>query len=139
MRKTMFAWALCALVAAGAAHAQTQEAVAQARFNKGRELFIAQQYGPALVEFRGATELYESPNTRLYIARCERELGHVAAAYVEFERAASEAADRSRTDPKYASTHDVAKTEGSALRSEKSEACILINGLVGLFQFFDCP
>jgi hypothetical protein len=125
MRKTMLAWALCALVAAGAAHAQTQEAVAQTRFNKGRELFIAQQYAPALVEFRAASELYESPNTRLYIARCERELGHVAAAYVEFERAASEAADRSKSDPRYASTHDVAKNEGSALAPKIAHVTVL--------------
>ena len=123
--KSRYAWALCALLAAGAAHAQTQEAFAQARFNKGRELFIANQFAPALVEFRAAGDLYESPNTRLYIARCERELGHSAAAYVEFERAASEAADRSRSDPRYASTHDVAKSEGSALQSKIAHVTVL--------------
>jgi hypothetical protein len=123
--KARFGWALAALLVTTAATAQTQEAVAQARFNKGRELFIANQYAPALVEFRAASELYESPNTRLYIARCERELGHVAAAYVEYERAASEAADRAASDPRYTSTRDVAKQEGGALEKKLAHVTVL--------------
>jgi hypothetical protein len=123
--KRKFGWALAALLVASTAAAQTQEAVAQARFNKGRELFIANQYAPALVEFRAASELYESPNTRLYIARCERELGHAAAAYVEYERAASEAADRAASDPRYTSTRDVAKQEGSALEKKLAHVTVL--------------
>ena len=121
----MRAWALTALLVAASAGAQTQEAVAQARFNKGRELFIANQYAPALVEFRAASELYESPNTRLYIARCERELGHGAAAYVAYERAASEAADRAASDPRYASTRDVAKQEGAAVEKKLAHVTVL--------------
>jgi hypothetical protein len=92
MKATSLAFA-CVLVSS-VAFAQTQEGVARTRFNKGRDLFIAKQYEPALVEFRAAAELYESPNTRLYIGRCERELGHAASAYVELGRAATEAADR---------------------------------------------
>ncbi len=126
MRRTAFACALAAacLLSVGAS-AQTQEAVAQTRFNKGRELFIAGQFAPALVEFRAATELYESPNTRLYIARCERELGHFASAYIELERAASEAADRSRADPRYASTRDAAKQEASAIEPKLAHVTVL--------------
>ena len=124
MNKTC-AWALAALLVASSVSAQTQEAVAQARFNKGRELFIANQYAPALVEFRAASELYESPNTRLYIARCERELGHAAAAFVEYERAASEAADRAASDPRYTSTRDVAKQEGAALEKKLAHVTVL--------------
>lgn len=123
--KARFGWALAALLVTTAAASQTQEAVAQARFNKGRELFIANQYAPALVEFRAASELYESPNTRLYIGRCERELGHVAAAYVEFQRAASEAADRAASDPRYASTRDVAKQEEAAVEKKLAHVTVL--------------
>jgi len=120
-----FGWALAALLVTATVGAQTQEAVAQARFNKGRELFIANQYAPALVEFRAASELYESPNTRLYIGRCERELGHVAAAYVAFERAASEAADRAASDPRYSSTRDAAKQEVAALEKKLAHVTVL--------------
>ncbi len=88
------------------------------RFGKGRDLFMAQKYAEALVEFRAASELLASPNTRLYIARCERELGHPGRAYVEFQRAASEAADRARSDPKYATTRDNARQEAQALEGK---------------------
>ena len=105
-----------------------QEAIAQTRFGKGRELFIAGKYAEALAEFRAAGELFESPNTRLYIGRCERALGHLAAAHVELERAASEAADRAHADPRYASTHDVAKQEASALEAKLGHVTILAPG-----------
>jgi hypothetical protein len=120
-----FSWALAALLVSASAGAQTQEGVAQVRFNKGRELFIANQFAPALVEFRAASELYESPNTRLYIARCERELGHAASAYVEYERAANEAADRAVSDPRYTSTRDVAKQEAGALEKKLAHVTVL--------------
>jgi hypothetical protein len=95
-----------------------QEAAAQVRFGKGRDLFMDKKYAEALVEFRSASELFASPNTRLYIARCERELGHPGRAYVEFQRAASEASDRARIDPKYASTRDTARQEAQALEGK---------------------
>jgi hypothetical protein len=95
-----------------------QDGAAQVRFQKGRELFLANDFAAALVEFRAANELLASPNTRLYIARCERELGHFASAYLEFQRAASEASDRAPSDPRYASTRDVARQEGAALEGK---------------------
>jgi hypothetical protein len=107
------------LAAPREARAQTaQEGAAQVRFQKGRELFLANDFAAALVEFRAANELLASPNTRLYIARCERELGHYAAAFLEFQRAASEASDRASSDPRYASTRDVARQEGAALEGK---------------------
>ena len=113
MRRALVAGSI--LVVSSVAVGQTQESAARTRFNKGRDLFIAKQYDPALVEFRAAAELYESPNTRLYIGRCERELGHGAAAVVDLQRAASEAADRASSDPRYASTQNAAKQEASEL------------------------
>lgn len=108
-----------ALASGGTAWAQSaQEAAAQVRFGKGRELFIANKYAEALAELRAAIELYASPNTRLYIGRCERELGHPARAYLELQRAATEAADRARTDPRYASTRDAARQEAQALEGK---------------------
>ena len=122
--KTLAA-AFAAFLLAGAAHAQTQEAVAAAHFNKGRELFIDGKFAEALAEFRAASEVFESPNTRLYIGRCDRELGHPAAAYIELERAASEAADRSASDPRYQTTHDAATHEASALEGKLARVKVL--------------
>jgi hypothetical protein len=114
-----------AIVASGVAapravHAQaavSTEAQAQLRFARGRELFLARSYEQALAEFRAANALVASPNTRLYIARCLRELGRFAEAYVEFLRAAGEASDRATSEPRYAATRDTARTEASALTS----------------------
>ena len=127
-RCTAVVLALALLTGATGALAQSQEAIAQTRFGKGRELFLAQKYDAALAEFRAATELFESPNTRLYIARCERELGHYTAAYVEFQRAGTEAADRAKADPRYAVTRDSAKQEGAALESKLGHVTVLAPG-----------
>ncbi len=109
--------------------AQTEQAVALTRFNKGRDLFIAGNYAQAVVEFRAAAELVESPNTRLYIARCEKELGHLARAYVEYQRAATEAADRAQSDPRYASTRDAAKQESAATEARLGHVTVRGAGL----------
>lgn len=91
------------------------EAQAQVRFARGRELFLARDYASALTEFRAANALVSSPNTRLYIARCLREMGHLAEAYLEFQRAASEAADRAVSEPRYLPTRDSARAEAAAI------------------------
>jgi hypothetical protein len=124
-RFTAAALALALLAGATSVSAQSQEAIAQARFGKGRELFLAQKYDAALAEFRAATELFESPNTRLYIARCERELGHYTAAYVEFQRAGNEAADRAKADPRYTVTRDSAKQEAAAIEGKLGHVTVL--------------
>lgn len=125
MRRTSGA-ALLALALAGAAsaysarsHAQTaNESAAQVRFQRGRDLFVANNFEGALTEFRAANQLVGSPNTRLYIARCLRGLGRLGEAYVEFQRAAAEAADRAATEPRYAASRDAARQEMDALRPQ---------------------
>ncbi len=109
--------------------AQTEQAVALTRFNKGRDLFIAGNYARAVVEFRAATELVESPNTRLYIARCEKELGHLSLAFIEYQRAATEAADRAQSDPRYASTRDAAKQESATIEPKLGHVTVRGSGL----------
>lgn len=118
--------ALLALALAGAAtthsaqsHAQTaNESAAQVRFQRGRDLFVANNFEGALTEFRAANQLVGSPNTRLYIARCLRGMGRLGEAYVEFQRAAAEAADRAGTEPRYAASRDAARQEMDALRPQ---------------------
>lgn len=106
--------ALAALVGAcvpAVASAQDNTAFAQQRFTRGAALYEARDYPQALVEFRASIELYGSPNTRLYLARCLRELGRLDEAVPEFERAMREAGDRARLDPRYAQTRDAAQAE----------------------------
>lgn len=121
--RTMHALCIAAALAGAAAtsatsaHAQTaNESAAQVRFGRGRELFVANDFNGALVEFRAANQLVGSPNTRLYIARCLRELGRLGEAFIEFQRAAAEAADRSSSEPRYAATRDAARQDMEAIR-----------------------
>jgi hypothetical protein len=94
-----------------AAAAQDNTAFAQQRFTRGSALYDAHDYAHALDEFRASIELYGSPNTRLYLARCLRELGRLDEAVPEFERAMREAGDRARLDPRYVQTRDAAQAE----------------------------
>jgi hypothetical protein len=97
------------------AAAQDNTAFAQQRFTRGSGLYEQRSFGPALDEFRASLALYGSPNTRLYVARCLRELGRLDEALPEFERAMREAADRAPTDPRYNATRDAAQTEMLAI------------------------
>jgi len=107
------AWVVSGLLVSAMAFGQTQEGIALARFNKGRELFATGQFAPALVELRASAALAESPATWLYVARCERELGHLAAAYIDYQRAVSAAEEG--PDRRFASIWTTATKESSAV------------------------
>ena len=112
MRITPFVFAaLVGLCVPAVASAQDNTAFAQQRFTRGTTLYDARDFPHALEEFRASVELYGSPNTRLYLGRCLRELGRLDEAVPEFERAMREAGDRAQLDPRYAQTRDVAQVE----------------------------
>jgi hypothetical protein len=90
--------------AAGVAPGQAtpvQREQAQNRFLKGRDSFAKKQYEAALGEFNASLDIVASPNTRLYVGRCLRELGRLVHAYVELGRTEVEAKELSRDDPRY--------------------------------------
>lgn len=70
-----------------------QRAQAQRHFLRGKDLHGASKFEQALVEFRASFDVVASPNARLYIARCLRDLGRDAEAYGEFTRVISDAKD----------------------------------------------
>jgi len=88
---------------------------AQARFVRAKGLFDQRSYAAALDEFRASLMIVNSPNTRLYVARCQRETGDVVGAYVELGRTALEAREASRADGRYTLTADEAAAERDAL------------------------
>ena len=92
-----------------------QREQAQARFERGRLLFVDKKYQEALAEFIGSHDIVSSPNARLYMAHCHRELGALVAAYEEFGRAATEAKEHAIGDPRYAKTAESAARERDAL------------------------
>jgi hypothetical protein len=104
--------------AAGVAPAKAtpvQREQAQSRFVKGRELYNAKKYEAALAELSASLDIISSPNTRLFIGRCLRELGRTVAAYVELGRSAVEAKELVRDDPRYEKTQQAALDERAQL------------------------
>lgn len=107
--------------AAGVAPAQAtpaQREDATNRFVKGRDLFGANKFEPALAEFNASYDIVASPNARLYIARCHRELGHLTIAYSELTRTLAEAKALAKDDPKYEKTAESAQTERTDLETK---------------------
>ena len=97
-------------VAAQTPVTSTPSAVAaQARFDHGRELYLAGNSGDALSEFRASLELFRSPNTRLYVGLCLQRLGRFAEAYEELSRTVVEAGDMIATDRRYEGARDLAR------------------------------
>ena len=118
------ALALSLAASSGVAHAAgvepakatpVQREQAQSRFLKGRELYNAKKYDAALVELTASLDIVASPNTRLYVGRCLRELGRTVAAYAELGRAAVEAKELLRDDTRYEKAAQAANDERAAL------------------------
>lgn len=105
-------------VAAVDAGAQTKEAAsgkssetALEQFKQAQSRYEAKDYAAALELARSALEGTGSPNARLYVARCLRELGRVAEAHAEMDRTLRDARDRAGKDEKYVPTRDAAAAE----------------------------
>src|SRR6185503_10233169 len=64
---------------------------AQKTFRVGDELYDGKRFSEALTAYRASYEIVASPNSRLMIARCMRELGRLSDAYTEFEGAVADA------------------------------------------------
>jgi hypothetical protein len=103
-----------AAFAAGVAPASAspeQRNQAQSHFQRGKQLYGETRFEEALVEFTASLDIVASPNARLYVARCHREMGHLVDAYVEFVRTATEARENARKAARYAKTAGAALTE----------------------------
>lgn len=88
---------------------------ATAAFKQGLALYQRKKYPQALEQFQLSYDTVPSPNSLLYVARCQVESGDLRAGYVTFEKVIAEAEERSKTEAKYAPTRDTAKQEAADL------------------------
>lgn len=117
-RRRAVAWLLVASFVVGmpVAHADPGAAAALKQFEDGVRFYEQGQFERALLAFQGSLSLLPSPNTRLYIARCFRELGKSASAHTSYRLSAREAGDRlAQGEKRFAATRDAASSEASEL------------------------
>jgi len=124
MKRALFLAVPLVLLAPTMAHAigvdpgqatPVQREQAQARFIKGKQKYDAGDYAAALEEFQGSIDIVQSPNTRLYVARCFREMKKLVEAYVEFGRTMVEAKEHAAADGRYAKAAEAAAAERNAI------------------------
>ncbi len=97
---------------------QEQWRGAQKTFLAADELFDARRFEEAVSAYRASWEIVASPNTRLQIARCLRELGRVGEAYDEFSGAVADADLAASKEKKYAKAAKAGRAEVEALRKQ---------------------
>lgn len=120
MRRTALALLVAASVGAivtpSVARAQSGASVtARDEFHAGQSLFDQRRYAEALVRFEASLAALASPNTLLYIARCESALGQVGRAYRHFDQAAREANSRRGVEARFQETFLSATSERDLL------------------------
>src|SRR5262245_28732695 len=90
-----------------------QRAGAQKTYEAGTKLYDSKHYEEALAAFRASYQIVASPNSRLMIARCIRDLGRNAEAYREYEAVVAEASSKG---DKYKGSAAAATEERDELR-----------------------
>ena len=110
------------------AEATPAAVAAQARFDRGRALFLQDQFAEALPEFRASLELFRSPNTLLYVGLCLQRLGRFAEASAELSRTASEAGDLAATDRRYEGARDLARRALEELEPRVAQLAVRVPG-----------
>ena len=113
--RTVLALAAALALAAPARMAEAQGDKAQvderARFKAAQQLYDKGDFAGALEAFRAIS----SPNARMYVGRCLRELKRLPEAYEELTLTIREATARAQTEPRYADTRDAASAERAAI------------------------
>jgi hypothetical protein len=110
----------------GTARAQRTTSTAEVTFQQGLDRFEALDYAGALPLFRQALQNSGSPNARLYVARCLRELGRLPEAYDETRQVARDAAERSKVDKRFASTRAAAASDLAELERRVGRIVVVI-------------
>ena len=83
-------------------------------FKEGTKLFQEKKFALALEQFRTSYDTVPSPNSHLYVARCQSEMGNTKEAFQTFQKVIAEAQERGKAEPKYLPTGDSASSRRSS-------------------------
>ena len=122
----VLAAALGATVVPGAAAAADNKKSIPQQFSTAQDLHDKGRCDEALPMFRELFSATESPNARLYVARCLRNLGRLPEAYDEMSATLREATTRADSEAKYAGTRDAAATELALLERRIGKLIIAV-------------
>lgn len=114
--------------APGAQPSEQDIAKAQLHFKKGSDFFTMKKYSLALEEFKKSYGFVASPNSHLYIGRCMVHLGNHREAYLELDQVVDEAAERAKSEEKYAPTRDTAALERDEVGSKLALITVNVTG-----------
>lgn len=84
-------------------------------FDEGRRAYARHAYPEAARSLLASLAQRSSPITRLYLARCYRQMGQIGTAYVHLRLAAREAQELVAGERRYATTRDAANREAADL------------------------
>jgi hypothetical protein len=88
-----------------------QKTQAMRHFKSGKDMLTAHKYDAALTELRASFDVVASPNVRLLIARCLRDMGKPAEAWTEYGATAEGARALAPKDAYYEKTAETADAE----------------------------
>lgn len=98
------------------------------RFTEAQRLYDEKKYEEALPKFQELLTQTSSPNARLYVARCLRDLGRLTEAYDEMAATVREAKQKAETEKKYEPTRDASASELALLSDRVGHIVIAIPG-----------
>lgn len=96
-------------------------------FTEALKLWESGDYAAALPLFRQAAGATGSPNARLYIARCLRDMGQLPAAYEEMSRTVQDAMAKAKTEKRYVATRDTAAAELALLERRVGKVVVALH------------
>jgi hypothetical protein len=121
---------LLALAAVAPSAAAKPESVAMTQFREAKKRYDDGAFQEALRLFQLAWEHSHSPNARLYVARCFKQLGNLVAAYDEFRGTLRDAADKATAEERYEETRYAAAAEIALLEPRIGRLVVAVDAAV---------
>lgn len=121
--------AICLAVALSTpavAWAQAPSAAQREAFADAQKKYDSGDFAGALPGFEKLASETDSPNARLYVARCLRELGRTSDAYDRMAETVRYSTEKAAADPKYAPTRDAAAAELALLAAKVGHLVIAL-------------